>query len=83
MIREEARRCEILGRYIIENKATVRDTAKWFGVSKSTVHKDVTERLRNCNGALCGQVREILDENNFCYHHETSCRNTKSWCRKP
>lgn len=60
---EEARRCETLGKYIIDNKATVRDTAKRFGISKSTVHKDVTERLKRCNHALCSQVREVLDEN--------------------
>lgn len=60
---KEERRCEILGRYIIENKTTVRDTAKRFGISKSTVHKDVTERLKRCNKALCCQVRNVLDEN--------------------
>ena len=41
------KRAVILGQYIIENKATVRSTAKKFGISKSTVHKDVSERLKN------------------------------------
>ena len=59
----EMRRCEMLGQYMIDNKSTVRDTAKRFGVSKSTVHKDVTARLKLCNNVLYDQVREILDEN--------------------
>ena len=52
-----------LANYIIDNKSTVRATAKKFGISKSTVHKDISERLRRINPALAGQVREILDEN--------------------
>ena len=49
--------------YIIEHKATVRQTAKRFGVSKSTIHKDVTERLRETNPALASEVRKVLDVN--------------------
>ena len=49
--------------YIIENNATVRQTAKQFGISKSTVHKDVSERLLKINPILANKVREILDEN--------------------
>lgn len=49
--------------YIIENKATVRQTAKMFGVSKSTIHKDVTERLQQINPSLARQAREVLDKN--------------------
>ena len=49
--------------YIIEHNATVRQTAKQFGVSKSTVHKDVSERLLKINPALASEVRIILDEN--------------------
>lgn len=52
-----------LAHYIIETKDTVRSTAKRFGVSKSTVHKDVSERLLKINPALAREVREILDEN--------------------
>ena len=52
-----------LAHYIIETKETVRSTAKTFGVSKSTVHKDITERLEKINPALARNVREILDEN--------------------
>lgn len=52
-----------LGRYIAESKATVRATAKKFGVSKSTVHTDVTVRLRRVDPALFNQVRKVLDVN--------------------
>ena len=52
-----------IAEYIIENSATVRQTAKKFGISKSTVHKDVTERLNQINPALAGQARQVLDVN--------------------
>ena len=49
--------------YIIENNATVRQTAKQFGISKSTVHKDVTERLNHINPSLDLEARKVLDIN--------------------
>ena len=49
--------------YIIENNATVRQTAKQFRISKSTVHKDVTERLLQINPALAQETRKVLDIN--------------------
>ena len=49
--------------YIIDSKDTVRGTAKKFGISKSTVHKDVTERLEKINIGLAKEVRKVLDEN--------------------
>ena len=49
--------------YIIANKSTVRDTAKVFGISKSTVHKDIADRLPKINKTLFEEVRKILDEN--------------------
>ena len=52
-----------LAHYIIDSKDTVRGAAKKFGVSKSTVHKDVSERLVHINYALALEVRKILDEN--------------------
>lgn len=52
-----------IANYIIENNATVRQTAKQFGISKSTVHKDVTERLMQINPALAGEARKVLDVN--------------------
>lgn len=52
-----------LAHYIIDSKDTVRGAAKKFGISKSTVHKDVSERLLTINKALAVEVRRILDEN--------------------
>lgn len=52
-----------VGRYILESAATVRQTADKFGVSKSTVHKDVTERLPRINANLALQVRDVLELN--------------------
>ncbi|MBR2280947.1 MAG: sporulation transcriptional regulator SpoIIID [Ruminococcus sp.] len=56
-------RAAMLGEYIIEKGATVRSTAKKFGISKSTVHKDVSQRLKNVNPVLYKEVREILETN--------------------
>jgi putative DeoR family transcriptional regulator (stage III sporulation protein D) len=56
-------RAAMLGEYIIEQGATVRSAAKKFGISKSTVHKDVSQRLKNVNPALYKEVREILETN--------------------
>lgn len=56
-------RAEQLAQYIIEKKATVRAAAKKFGISKSTVHKDITERLMQTNPALAAQARQVLDIN--------------------
>lgn len=58
----EQRACE-LAEYIIENKATVRAAAKQFGISKSTVHKDLTERLKTVSPSLYREVRRLLDIN--------------------
>ncbi|HBL64401.1 MAG: sporulation transcriptional regulator SpoIIID [Oscillospiraceae bacterium] len=58
----EERACQ-LALYLIENRATVRSAARKFGVSKSTVHKDLSERLPAYNRALYLQVKEVLDEN--------------------
>jgi len=52
-----------LAQYIIDTGDTVRGTAKKFGISKSTVHKDVSERLSKINGVLASEVRKILDAN--------------------
>lgn len=56
-------RAVMLGEYIIEKRSTVRAAAEQFGISKSTVHKDVTERLEKLSPVLYPQVREILEEN--------------------
>lgn len=52
-----------IANYIIENNATVRQTAKAFGISKSTVHKDVTDRLPFVDAGLAKEARKVLDVN--------------------
>lgn len=52
-----------LGEYIVESGATVRKAAQVFGISKSTVHKDVTDRLRQIDPVLCRMVKAVLEEN--------------------
>ena len=56
-------RAQSLALYIIENRTTVRAAAQTFGISKSTVHKDISERLPLFDRALYLQVKEVLDEN--------------------
>ncbi len=56
-------RASMLGEYIIESKATVRKAAKKFGISKSTVHKDVSERLKYIDTKLYREVKQILEIN--------------------
>jgi putative DeoR family transcriptional regulator (stage III sporulation protein D) len=56
-------RCVILAAYLVENKSTVRAVASHFGISKSTVHKDITQNLKQVNKALYYQVKEILSIN--------------------
>jgi len=64
--------------YIVENGATVRDAAKIFKVSKSTVHKDVSERLTGINPTLAKEVRRVLDINKA----ERHIRGGQATCRK-
>lgn len=56
-------RAVAIANYIIDHNATVRQTAKRFGISKSTVHKDVTDRLEHINPSLAAQARVVLDIN--------------------
>lgn len=79
-----------LAHYIIDSKDTVRGAAKKFGVSKSTVHKDVSERLLKINPILATEVRAILNENKaerhirgglatrLKYHHDENAQNFKA-----
>ena len=59
----EERRCESIAIYMLENTCTVRDAAKQFGISKSTVHKDVTCNLKYANKNLYQSVRNLLETN--------------------
>ncbi len=59
-IEERARQ---LAEYIIDNDSTVRAAAKQFGVSKSTVHKDITQRLKTLDGALWAEAKAVLERN--------------------
>ena len=52
-----------VAQYILDSKATIRKTAKVFGVSKSTIHKDVTERLEEINPTLAKEVKMVLEKN--------------------
>ena len=61
-------RAEELALYLIENQTTVRAAAKQFGISKSTVHKDISERLPLYNRALWLQVKALLEENGQIMH---------------
>ncbi|HBE9399195.1 TPA: sporulation transcriptional regulator SpoIIID [Clostridioides difficile] len=56
-------RAIVVAKYILEKNTTVRQTAKTFGVSKSTIHKDVTERLKKINPSLAKEVKNVLDKN--------------------
>lgn len=62
-IAADKERCVILGTYIVENRATVRGAAARYGISKSTVHKDVTEHLRHVSPALYEEVKAVLEQN--------------------
>ena len=56
-------RCEEIAGYVLENGATVRSAAQYFGISKSTVHKDLTEKLERLNFGLYEEVKKVLDKN--------------------
>lgn len=65
-----------VAKYIIDSRATIRKTAKIFGVSKSTVHKDITERLPKINPQIAKEAKEILDLNKA-ERHIRGGRSTK------
>ena len=86
-----AQRAMDIATYIIQHNTTVRQAAKQFGVSKSTVHKDVGERIGYINPALAKEVRKVLEQNKcerhirgglatrekyLCQHKENACKNS-------
>ena len=77
----EKRACE-LAVYMIETGATVRSAARHFGISKSTVHKDLSQRLPKCNPALFSQVRQILERNKQERHIRGGLATRKKYSRQ-
>jgi len=61
-------RAKVLATYIIENKSTVRQAAKKFNISKSTVHKDISERLEKVNPSLACEAKKVLEVNKLERH---------------
>ncbi len=77
----EERACK-LAVYIIETGATVRTAAQHFGISKSTVHKDLSQRLPQCNKRLYRQVRQVLDVNKAQRHIRGGLATQKKYREK-
>ena len=76
----EKRACD-LAVYIIENQATVRAAAKEFGISKSTVHKDISDRLFHINHSLYQQVKIVLEINKAERHIRGGMATRKKYCK--
>ncbi len=72
----------MLARYIIERNATVRAAAQKFGISKSTVHKDVSQRLRTFNPSLYRSVRKVLDTNKIERHMRGGLATREKYLRR-
>ena len=62
-ITNEKERCVVLASYLVENRATVRSVASKFGISKSTVHKDITQSLKKVNKTLYYEAKSVLEQN--------------------
>ncbi len=75
-------RCVILGEYLIEHQATVRVAAQHFGVSKSTVHKDVTQALRGANRGLYLEVQKLMQKNKLERHLRGGEATRQKYCEK-
>jgi len=77
---QEKERCVILGEYIIKTNGTVREAAAQFGISKSTVHKDVTEKLRETDRTLYGEVKKVLVRNKAERHLRGGQATKQKYC---
>ena len=75
-------RCVVLATYLVENKATVRSVASHFGISKSTVHKDITQYLKKINPALYAQAKEVLDRNKQERHLRGGEATKQKYCHR-
>ena len=62
-ITNDKERCVVLASYLVENRATVRSVASKFGISKSTVHKDITQSLKKVNKTLYYEAKSVLEQN--------------------
>lgn len=71
-----------LGEYIVENKSTVRAAAKQFGISKSTVHSDVSNRLQKVSPALYVEVKKVLDNNKAQRHIRGGLATREKYLKK-
>ena len=79
-------RCEVFADYVIENSATVRQTAAYFGISKSTVHKDLSVKLKYVNKTQYNQVKHILEVNKSERHIRGGEATKKKYldkCKRP
>ena len=79
MGRQTEERCVALGKYIVRTGATVRETARAFGISKSAVHKDVHDRLPLAHPGLHAEVREILDYHQAVRHLRGGAATRRRW----
>lgn len=77
---QEKERCVILGEYIIKTNGTVREAAAQFGISKSTVHKDVTEKLWETDRTLYGEVKKVLIRNKAERHLRGGQATKQKYC---
>ena len=75
-------RAIVVAKYILEKNTTVRQTAKTFGVSKSTIHKDVTERLEEINPTLAKEVKMVLEKNKSERHIEVEWQQNLNMKKK-
>lgn len=75
-------RSEVFGEYMVKNKATVRACAKQFGISKSTVHKDVSQRLEKINPSLFKKVKKLMDNNKAQRHIRGGMATKEKYLKK-
>ena len=75
-------RAVALAEYMVETGATVRQAAAKFGVSKSTVHKDITDRMKKMNHPLYGAVQEVLKKNKEERHIRGGMATNRKYCGK-
>ena len=82
MFDADDKRPVMIGQYLVKNKMTVRQAAARFGISKSTVHKDVTARLKNIDPTLYESVRKVLEENKALRHIRGGMATMKKYMEK-